>query len=220
VAVACARDSAIAHLTGVIVVELTIHPAHETELSTVDIEMAPPPPKAEALLRWSQSRWDRRNRTSDARERDATAAAGPARGDRCGIDAAAPIDARPPADARPDAAIDASIDAALPMIAQIDGGVTLADGGAGGTTIAAIADAGIPAAVAVAGSGIGSASGSGSGFGSALGSGSGAGVPAAIAMGSGSGAPGVTDEPAGPKVIRRRREPPRTCSRTFRLATS
>jgi hypothetical protein len=166
--------SAIVHLAFVISLHwLTVDEHHEVEL--VDIEMAPEPPKAEALPAEVEKPPEQAPTAKDEQMPAATEPAPPSEPAAvadAGVDA--PVDAPP--DARPK-------DAAVPMVAEADAGVgdatelALADGGGG--------DA---AELAMAGSGSGSGAGSAEGLGS--------GVPAAIAQGSGSGEPGMDTQPA------------------------
>jgi hypothetical protein len=158
--------SAVVHALAVLVLHVTLSPGEEHQVDVVDIEIAPPPPKAEALPA------ERATPPSGARETD-TAAVKPPEPTKpveglvdAGVDAAP----KKASDAAVDAGVDAGIDAGID--AGVDAGVD------------APADA---EAVAQSGSGTGTGSGSGSGD---------AGVPAAVAMGSGSGQPGMTDEPA------------------------
>ena len=183
------------HLVVALIWWLTVRPDAHREVELVDIEMAPAPPKAEALP--AEVAKPPESAPEAAQENTATTAA-PEHEEK---DALALHDAG--VDAAPDAAVDAGekkkprpdagVDAAAPMVAEgdLDGGVP--DDGA---ALATISDAGVPeggdAGVQVAA--IESGSGAGSGVGT--GSGEGSGVAGALATGSGSGAPGVDTQPA------------------------
>jgi hypothetical protein len=162
-----------------------LNPSEEHEVELVDIEVAPPPPIAEALPAEVARQIEQAEEDHAAEEAAAAAAADKAQQNEPGIGAA-------------DAGVDAPADAAL--VAQVDAGakdaatqVALADAGARDLAIAdagvqvAIADANPPDAneqVAASGSGAGSAlDGSGS---AASGSGSGS----SIATGDGSNGAG------------------------------
>ena len=200
-------------------------PPHHVDTELVDIEVAPLPPKAEALPAEVAKPPDQ----PPAAGSDDVAAASttpPPPAETLAIDAGvdAPPDAAPdappdaPPDAKPDARPkpDASMDAAEPMVASVDAGspdsaeVAMLDA-ADAAILAEVdagSDAGSGSAAAVASSGdadatgdaaiVGTAgSGQGSGSGSGEGSGSGSAVASiALATGSGSGVPGQTDEPA------------------------
>jgi hypothetical protein len=199
--------SVLAHGVAAIVMRLAVHPADEKPVEIVDIEVAPPPPKAEALPAEVAKRAEDERRAREAKaqaEAEAEQAAKDAEKAStvhepehaeaamdAGVDAA--MDAR--GDAAVDARVDAASDAAAMMVASADAGgdattqVASADAGAGDDAIQVAAATG-------SGSGSETATGSGSALGSGSGSGSGSGVAGAIATGSGSGAPGMTDEPA------------------------
>jgi hypothetical protein len=198
--------SVVVHVLVALVWWLTIRPDEHREVETVDIEMAPAPPKAEAL----PEEVAKAPESAPEAPQENTATQAPDEHDDealalhdAGVDAApdaAPIDAGVKKKPRPDA----GIDAAAPMVAEadLDGGIVPDDGAALATTsdaggsIVALADAGVPlggdAGVQVAAI----ESGSGTGSGPGTGSGSGSGVAAAIETGSGSGAPGVDNQPA------------------------
>jgi len=167
-------------------------PTSQREIELVDIEMAPPPPKAEALpAEVAKPPEQDQGAKTDESEPASTAPSEP--GEHvadAGIDAPpdaaidAPIDARPK---RPDAAVDAAPDA--PVDAEP---VNVALDDAAPPELAA-ADAGTDDAAQLAG---GSATGPGSGVGSGPGGPSVDGGALATMEGSGSGVPGATDEPA------------------------
>jgi hypothetical protein len=201
--------SVVLHVFVALVWWVTVRPDEHREVEVVDIEMAPAPPKAEAL----PEEVAKPPESAPEAPQENTATTAPDEHDDealalhdAGVDAppdAAEIDAGVKKKPRPDAGIDAGIDAAAPMVAEAgDAGVAPDDGAALATTsdaggeIAAIADAGVPlggdAGVQVAAI----ESGSGAGSGTGTGSGSGSGVAAAIETGSGSGAPGVDNQPA------------------------
>jgi hypothetical protein len=175
--------SAIVHLAVVIAAVWWMKPAKEHEVEIVDIELAPPPPKAEAL----PAEVAKPPEPAEPVKDDTASAAAqqpPEPGESTGVDAGV------------DAPVDAARRDAQPMIAAADAGTDAAevastDAGPGDGGEVAIADAGArgdAAELAAMGSN------AGSGAGSAIGSGSG--VPAAVAMGSGSGSPGMDDQPA------------------------
>lgn len=198
------------HLVAALVWWVTVRESDTPKTTTVDIEIAPPPPKVEALPEEvakppesaPEATQDNAATTPHAPEHDEDALALHDAG----------VDALP--DAAPDAAIDAGAkkprpdaapDASEPMVADVD----ILDGGLGGdaaTEVAATTDGGGELAVlSDAGVPLGDdageriaaiESGSGSGSGLGLGSGEGSGVPAATETGSGSGAPGVDNQPA------------------------
>ena len=164
------------------------HTSDDSEVQLVDIEIAPPPPKAEALPAEIA-------KPSEQSAAATAAAADDTPGDEpdelalvdAGVDAPidAPIDA-PRKKKRPDAAVD-------PLVAEADDAGFMqsgADGGGEGdaaTQLAAIDP------LAGSGSDIGSGSaGSGAGSSEALGSG----VAGATELGSGSGTPGMDTQPA------------------------
>jgi hypothetical protein len=137
-----------------------IDPQHRAEVELIDIEVAPPAPRAEALPAEQRRREEALAQQQQAQEAEER---GVAMHD-AGVDA--PIDAPPDAPRRkPDAAVDAAIDAGEPLVAEAS------DAGIDGEP-AAIDDAGIAVAI-VPGAGSGSGSGEGSGSG---GEGSGSGV--------------------------------------------
>lgn len=193
------------HLVVALIGWLAVRPDERREVELVDIEMAPAPPKAEALP--AEIAKVPESAPEAAQENTATAAPAEQPDDEAlalhdaGVDAApdAAVDAGVKKKPRPDA----GIDAATPMVAEgdLDGGVP-DDGAALATTsdaggdLVALEDAGVPlggdAGVQVAA--IESGTGSGSGVGT--GSGEGSGVAGAIETGSGSGAPGIDTQPA------------------------
>jgi len=196
------------HLVIAMVWWLTVRPEEKRETVTVDIEMAPEPPKAEALP--AEVAKPPESAPEAPQESTATTPPEEAHDDEAlalhdaGVDAApdAAVDAGVKKKPRPDAGIDAGIDAAAPMVAEgedagagDDGGALAATSDAGGDLLA-LADAGVPlggdagtqVAAIESGSGVGSGVGTGSGEGS--------GVAGAIETGSGSGAPGVDTQPA------------------------
>ena len=161
--------SVVVHVIGVIVMVWLLKPDEHHEVELVDIELAPPPPKAEALPAEVAKPPEQEPKGSADDTTPASTTDTPDKTEGsidAGVDA--PVDAKPARDASVDAPIDAAPDAE-PMVAMTDGG--------GGDATEQVA----------------LGSGSGSGAGSAEGSGSG--VPAAIALGSGSGAPGMDDQP-------------------------
>ncbi len=208
--------SVLLHATAALVAWWAVASTRQVETTLVDIEVAPPPPKAEAL----PAEVARLQEQAEAAARDeakrASEVPAPSEG---GLDAGvdAPIDAPAdaPADARrrrPDAGVDAGVD---PMpeqrIALADAGAGDGDHGADASQVAAVGDAGdgdhgadASQIAAVEDAGTGDAtqlgltgSGAGPGFGSGAGNGSGEGSGSiAIAAGSGSGVPGSTNEPA------------------------
>ncbi len=199
--------SVLLHVAVALVAWKAFDPTKQVETELVDIEVAPPPPKAEAL----PAEVARLQEQEAALREEAARASEPNAPTEGSVDAGtdAPIDAPPdaptdaPTDAprrrRPDAGIDAAPDAAETMIAASDAGTDGdGDGGIDATRLAHSGDlvpgdagAGDTTAAGLAGSGAGSGSGSGAGSGSGEGSGS-----IASAAGSGSGVPGATDEPA------------------------
>lgn len=137
------------HALGLAAVIWALAPARERETDLVDIELAPPPPKAEAL----PAEQAKPPEAPPAHEEQPAATQPPAEehGEQAVADAGidAPVDA-PRRQKRPDAAIDAEV----PMVAESE------DAGEAGE-----------------GSGTGSGSGSGSGVAAAVAEGSGSGVP-------------------------------------------
>jgi len=177
--------------------------ATEVEHSEVDIEMAPPPPKPEALPAEVERKRDEEAKPPPGAEEHASTTPRTDDGEGpvdAGVDARADaaIDARP--DARPDATIDAAIDAAIdaPAVAEAaadaapDAGAVAVVVADAATVAVAVVDAAADA-VAVAGSG------SGSGSGSAGGSGSGS-EPVIARVGSGSGSDAATNAGSGAVV--------------------
>ena len=199
-----------------------LNPSEEHEVELVDIEVAPPPPIAEALPA-EVARQIEQAKEDHAADEAAAAAADKPQPNEPGLGAE---DAG--VDAPPDAALVAHADAgakdAATQVAVVDAGVdaaqvAIADAGASDAAQVALADANEQVAAAGSGAGYGSSvatgggsdgagSGSGhsdllgfgSGAGSSLGTGSsgslGSGSPAAISTGSGSGLAGMDDQPA------------------------
>lgn len=167
-------------------------PDDETPKTTVDIELAPPPPKVEALpeevAKAPQS-------APAAQQTGGTEEAPPEEDVLAAIDAGV--------DAPVDAAIDAPAkkrkrpDAALVAEGLDDAGI---DGGDDGGTALAVDPGLVDAGVELGGdAGLVAATESGSGTGSGVGMGSGSdgsGVAAATETGSGSGTPGMDNQPA------------------------
>lgn len=189
--------SALLHAVIVAVWYVAVHKSKEREVQLVDIEVAPPPPKAEALT------------AEVARPPEASSAAAPASAatevpeqgteptDVALVDAGVP-DAPPPKKRkrRPDAGLDAGAEEPQLAGGESDAGVDDA-----GTLVATMTD--IEAAAAMRDAGLGSAAvatGSGAGS-SAIATGSGAGssetpgVAAATEAGSGSGTAGTDNLP-------------------------
>ncbi|NVB81994.1 MAG: hypothetical protein HOV81_26670 [Kofleriaceae bacterium] len=174
-------------------------PSQEREVELVNIELAPPPPKAEAL---PEEVAKPPESAPPAQEEDTShAATQPGEEERgegfvdAGVDAPPP-DAREKKKKRPDAAVmladegDAGVDAAGELAVTDDGGVD--DGGGLAATGEGTGDGGAAAgddAALVAME-------SGSGAGSGAGSGSAAEPGTAAFTGSGSGAPGMDNQPA------------------------
>ncbi|MGE0870005.1 MAG: hypothetical protein AB7P03_15685 [Kofleriaceae bacterium] len=171
--------SLVLHLVIGLIGALSIPSAQHAELELVDIEVAPPPPEAEALPPEVARPPEEDHAASQPDEPAIPAPPEPGDGPAdAGVDG--PRDAPP--DAPPDAPkpVDAAVDAELQVASTDDG---LADGGIDDATAIATVNAG---------SGSGSAAeGSGSGDGSSAGSGS-----IATAAGSGSGVAGMTTDPA------------------------
>lgn len=201
--------SALAHAAVALVGWLALDREPRAEPELVDIEVAPPPPKAEALP--AEVAPPPEPLARQAAEDGEPVAPPPEPPGDYAVDAG--IDA--PIDAPPDAAIDAplppapdaAVDAGVPMVAMADaaeavdgGAVAAADAGAldDAAQIASIVDPWQPAEPPAAGSGGGSG-GAGSGAaGGGSGSGSGSAIAAAGSGSAGSGAAvaGMTDEPA------------------------
>ena len=206
--------SLLAHLVLLVVVVKWLHRDEQHDVELVDIEVAPPPPVAEALPA-EVARQIEQAAEDKAKEAAAAAAASAPEQKEPGEGAenAAGVDAPP--DAAPDAA---------PPDAALVAKKKRADAGVDAEQGAVVSDAGMDAeAVATAGSGSDSGSGSGTGMGtdagtgvevatgsgsgnsndlgfgagSSLGSGSaGSGSPAAIATSAGRGVAGMDDQPA------------------------
>jgi hypothetical protein len=163
-------------------------PDDDTTRTTVDIELAPPPPKVEALpeeVAKAPQSAPAAQQTGGTENEPEDDGLGPI---DAGVDAPvdAPIDAPPKKRKRPDAALvaestdDAGDDAGSAQVLAVDPGLIDAGVELGG-------DAGLVAATE-SGSGVGSGVGTGSGEGS--------GVAAATETGSGSGTPGMDNQPA------------------------
>jgi hypothetical protein len=163
--------SAVLHALVAGVVVVAGGPAAERHVDVVDIELAPPPPKAEALL---AERAAPVNQAPQPPAPEPAATTEPEEHREAAIDAGVDAPAKQPADAGVgDAGVDAGLDAVdAAADAPVDAGM-----GDAGETVPSVAQG-------ANGQGAGSATGSGSG------------VPAATAAGSGSGIPGMTDEPA------------------------
>jgi len=201
--------SLLAHLVLLVVVVKWLHRDEQHEVELVDIEVAPPPPVAEALPAEVARQLEQ---AAEDKAKEAAAAAAASEPEQKEPGEGAVIDAG--VDAPPDAAIDAA-----PPDAALVAKKKHADAGVDAEQVAVVSDAGRDAgeavATATAGSDSGSGSGSGSaieiatgsgsgnsndlgfGAGSSLGSGSaGSGSPAAIATSAGSGVAGMDDQPA------------------------
>ncbi len=195
------RGLAIAVVAHALMVAASVHwlnqnDKHEVEL--VDIEMAPPPPVAEALPEEvaRQAEQTKAELAAAAATKDEPTT--PTEKGEGVVDAG--VDAAP--DAAPDAARERDAtpraDAGLPDASPPDAvplEVAIADAG---VADAGVADAGAATQIAAAGTGSGSELALGSGSGSSLGSGSGSGsgVAAAAETGSGSGAAAMDSQPA------------------------
>ena len=110
------------HAVAATIAWLTIAPAREAEPELVDIEVAPPPPKPEALPPELERAKEPELHADEVppAEPASTAPTPPGEGALdAGVDA--PVDARP--DARPDARLDARLDAPEPDAALPDGGL-------------------------------------------------------------------------------------------------
>lgn len=180
--------STLAHAAVLLVGWWLLGPSERKQVEVVDIEVAPPPPPAEALPAEIAKRPEQVAR-EEADEVPAPPEPGEAPAVDAGIDAA--IDAAP-------VAVDAGIDAGIDAGSDAAGGALVALADAGGE-VAPAGDAGVDAAqVAIVeprGSG---AEGSGAAAPAGSGSGSGSGVAIAEGSGSGSGSAvnSVTTEPA------------------------
>ncbi|HSN27737.1 MAG TPA: hypothetical protein VLT45_15705, partial [Kofleriaceae bacterium] len=206
--------SALLHVVAAIVLWLVAKPA-APEPEVVDIELAPPPPQAEALPE-EVARPPSTDPGAGAHDEPTPSEPTATHDDSEGAPVDAGIDA--PVDAaidaaprkRPDAAVDAAVDAAT-QIAEGSGETGSNVGSNAGSNDLAGSDrlgsAGsnqLALAAGSGGSGAGSgARGSGAGSGSnelassvGSGAGSGSGVAAAVAMGSGSGVAGMDSQPA------------------------
>jgi len=158
--------SAVLHALAVVILLVAGGVTHKSEVEVIDIELAPPPPKAEALPEEHE-----RKMAASAPPESAPASTQPPEQPPpepsavidAGVDAPidAPVDAPKKKKPRPDAGIDAPADAEEPMVAVAP------DGGEGSGSGAEV--------VAMVGSGDSNGSGSGSGSGFETGSGSGSG---------------------------------------------
>ncbi|HEX7703924.1 MAG TPA: hypothetical protein VF403_24450 [Kofleriaceae bacterium] len=139
--------SLVLHVALVAVAMHWLNPSEEHEVELVDIEVAPPPPIAEALPAEVARQIEQAEEDHAAEEAAAAAAADKAQPNEPGLGAAdAGVDA--PIDAPPDAALVAHADAgALDAATQ----VAIADAGARDAAQVAIADAGVQVALADAG---------------------------------------------------------------------
>jgi len=195
------RGLAIAVVAHALLVAASVHwlnqnDKHEVEL--VDIEMAPPPPVAEALPEEVARQAEQTKAELAAAKKDEPTPTPPTEKGEGVVDAGVDAATKPDAALKPDAGLpdaglpDAGLpDAGLPDAAQPDAApleVAIADAGA------VVDDAGAATQIAAGGSGSELALGSASG--SSLGSGSGSGVAAATETGSGSGVAGVESQPA------------------------
>jgi hypothetical protein len=200
--------SALLHVGLVAAAYFVVKPV-EPAKEVVDIELAPPPPKAEALPAEVEKPPAAEQGTAQAASQEPAPASEEGMPIDAGIDAPtdaatdaaidAPVDASPKKKKRPDAAPDAE-DIAL-ADAGVDApgdGPALATGSYDGSNAGTNETAAGSAGSGSAGSGsdlLAGSAGSGSNQLAGGGSGSGSGVPAAIAMGSGSGAPGMDTQP-------------------------
>ncbi len=168
--------SAVLHALGLAAAMWLGSPRDDHDKELVDIELAPPPPKAEALPAEVAKPPEAAQASHPSEPLPAPPEPKPDEGGAVDAGIDAPIDAPPDAPKkkqRPDAATE--------MVAEADAGVDAPEG-----------DGGVEIAAVMPGSGAGSSE-VGSGAGSSAGSG---GVAAATEVGSGSGAPGMTTEPA------------------------
>jgi hypothetical protein len=166
---------------------LVARPSEQTEKELVDIEVAPPPPKAEAL----PAEVAKPPEQSPEALAAAAAAAQQEQGDEPGlVDAGvdAPVDAMVDAGPKKKKRADAGVDAEMMVAEGEDAGA-----GDGGTTVALVTEPGVPSLEGSGSVGVGSGS---AGAGSGTGSGSGSGVPGAEIASLGSGAPGMDNQPA------------------------
>jgi len=168
--------SVIVHAVGIAVGRWALTPTETHEVSLVDIEVAPEAPKAEALPAEIEKKPEVVAAATEQKQEEPPP-------EPVGEAVDAGVDAAPDARRKPDAAVDA----AQPMIAEID---------AAGEDAAAVAevDAGVAddaaAQVAMAGSGSGSAEGTGSGSGEGSATIAGSGIaPGGIAAPPVDGAP-------------------------------
>ncbi len=193
------------HLVAAVVWWATVRESDTPRTTTVDIEIAPPPPQVEALP--EEVAKPPATAPQATQDNAPTTPAAPEHEDAFALHDAG-VDAMP--DAAPDAAIkkprpDAAPDAGDRMIADFD----VLDGGLGGDAavevaatsdaggdLAALSDAGVPLGDDAGERVAAIETGSGVGSGLGVGSGEGSGVPAATETGSGSGAPGVDNQPA------------------------
>jgi hypothetical protein len=194
------------HLVAALVGWVAVRKSDTPKTTTVDIEIAPPPPMVEALP--EEVAKPPESAPAATQDNAATTPEAPAHDENialhdAGVDA--PVDA--PTDAPLDAGRkkprpDAAPDAGVPMVAEVDildagvGGDAEVTMGSAGGEVAALSDAGVPASDDAGERIAAIESGSGAGSGAGVGSGEGSGVPAAVETGSGSGAPGVDNQPA------------------------
>ena len=180
--------SALLHVGLVVTAYFLVKPAEPVK-EVVDIELAPPPPKAEALPAEVAKPPAAEQGTPEAASHEAAPAPEP--DETAAIDAGidAPVDAAPKKKKRPDAAPDAE------QVAIADAGI---DAPADAPALATSDGSNAGSNELAEGSGSAGSAGSGAGSDALAGGGSasGSGVPAAVAMGSGSGAPGMDTQPA------------------------
>jgi hypothetical protein len=191
--------SLLAHAVVLLVGWWALEPRDHKEVALVDIEVAPPPPKAEALPAEIAKAPEKLGPADEP-----IAPAPPEPGDNVAVDAG--IDAAPdaPPDAPkppkpPKAAPDAGVDAGAPLVALADAGTDAVGATDDAAQLAAIDPALAQRSENGSAAGSGSATGSGSGPGSAAGSGSGSGsdlIAAGSGAGSGSAVAGLATEPA------------------------
>ncbi len=166
--------SAALHLVVAVAWWLTVRPSEHTEVELVDIEVAPPPPKAEALPA-EVAKPPEQVAAQQAAAAAANEPAEPAEDQLAPVDAGvdAPLDAPPRKKKHGDAGVDAEM-----MVAETgDAGVGDGGDGDGATQIATTTEPG-------------------AGSGSATGTESSPGVPGAVTAMEGSGAPGMDNQPA------------------------
>ncbi len=190
--------SVVLHIAVALIGWRLLHHAEDTQVSTVDIELAPPPPKVEALPE-EVAKPPESAPTTQENAAGTLPDEGPADEDLfamrdAGVDA--PVDAAIDAGMkkrRADAGVDApgdagGADATRVLVSEME---LYGDGGLYGAADAGSEsgdDGGVQVAATESGSGLGSGIGTGSGEGS--------GVPAATETGSGSGIAGADNQPA------------------------